>query len=375
MNKLKNLKCITPLAFGGHGKDYIIDLLADVLDKETKSFSFSDGFKYIIAESMPEELLNNIKSQIKESDYNHNGFQQKEVKELTLEEKYHLNEYLKNDRNDITVFGDLNMREIMIFLMGKNFIQKIDPFFKVKLTCLYGIENYNDKTLFVANSTRYEEEILFTALLNTKSSPTHFFKDFITLNKINDPYQKVSQLFLNLVVNYDLSNVDTQFLQNLNMNICKSYEKLENNHSTNPDKKILTELKDIKSKLLNTNKDSVMLEKYGIIHVFRSLLPRINNIDDNNYLEHIKTYNKLNDEEFKVFLYKYKKIYSGFNLEFNLDNVFKYGAVRVNPLDASENALNAYKRKAILNVPDMDKDTLTEQLNKIFNKKKYKHGK
>lgn len=370
MDKLSKLKCITPLAYGGHGKDYIISLFSDLLNKEVKPFSFSDGFKYIIANSLNEEQFNLIKKSITDKEYNYNNFQEKSFNELTLQDKYHFNEYLKNERNDIPVLGDLNMREVMIYFMGKNFIQKIDPQFKVKLTCLYGIEEYNENTLFVANSTRYKEEIIFCSLLNTKNDPIKFFKDFIANNYVEDVYKKVSDLFLELRMIYDFELKDILFLNNLNQNICFAYEQIHQIKSSehyNIDK----ELKLIEKKILNTKSDSDYLSKYGIIHIFRSLVPRDNSVNEENYLVKMKEYNKMNnsDIEFDHFISKYKNIYEGFGLPFNLSNIKKYGTVRVNPLDASENNLNEFKRKAILNIPDMDSDNLKLQLNKIFQEK------
>lgn len=355
IEKLKKLNVITPLAFAGHGKDYIVELLSKLTNRKTETLSFSDGMKKIIAAAANKEFILNIKKQL-----NDNEIERFDTK--NQDGIFELFEYLKNEKPNVTVFMDLNMRDFMIFIMGHSYLLDIDPNFKVKLACLDAIEKLkkNDNLLFVANSTRYEDELLFTFALNQSKDPIEFFQNYISSINIPNFSEKNIQKNLDVRLNYQLKNYETEFLYQIFLLLEEknsAFLKYENN-AINKDE-FLSFIKKQKAKYLSsTNYEKVF--EYGVIHIYRPLLPRVHRkIDDID--KAIIDYTHITTEELDLI----KQQYAYYNIEFNQSNIEQLGFLRSNPFNESETTLNRYKPIAILNHYNIDTESLRQQFKKI----------
>lgn len=343
--KLNNLNCITPIAYAGHGKDYVSDLITRIIDRPTYELSFSDPIKHIMAESFTSEHVKLLREQAPE----YTG----------SDDMYEFQEYLKNERHDIAVFDGLNMRDLMIYLMGDRFLLRADPNIKVKLSCQAAIEELekNEDTLFLANSTRYEEEILFTFLLNNAEDPKSFFKNYIGSHQDDDNINQLNQRALNTLVQHSLDEHAKDFLSTFSYKVCSKMYDL--NQYEKPEINFKSQQKKLTAQYAHSNDYEKMLA-FGVFHIFRPLIKRgTYEIDDLD--QTIKDYTKIDQTE----LDKIKKNYNRYNIDFTLENIDTFGFLRSNPHDKSERILMLYKGLAILNEHGLNEKGLENQIQKI----------
>jgi hypothetical protein len=316
-------------ASAGHGKDYTTEIIQKSSEEKTEIISFSETIKFIVSRN----LNYNIQKQFPKNTH-------QEILDI-----------LKNDRHDIKIIGNLNMRAFLQNFMGDNILRKINPTINILFTAQKMKESLleNNDTIFLCNDNRYENEQEFLLKFNQieKESKIDYLNDYIKENQ-----SKMEDLnILNFLENElnKISNQDNTYKSMIIrdfMTIHSKTRKYQEPKQNGFQKNILKDFnyEDISNMSI---KEGLNM---GIINIFRPLIPLDTN--KNTKLNEIKSiiedFHSISKKEIE----NISKNYSNFNIDFNIENIKKYGFLRADPNHISEKILNKRKPEYILNLPE-----------------------
>lgn len=324
-------------AAAGHGKDYTKDLIEDILKIETIKLHFAQKAKEIIAKGI----------------FRESG---------TLEDKVDkLNDY-KDNKLDTPVIGEANMRRTLQVILGdviRNINPEIHALFvlkKIEKNLLNG-----EDTTFVCTDNRYknEQELLYPInLLQTKETKIDYIRWQIQENKTKINDIQILEKFENLTKDLIKTQKDSNTLNKIKLSFLKENQEISETQKPNQDFNEF--FNDIDFKKIGVLSKEEGLEK-GLINVFRPLLdPEMTKFKDIDYS--IIEYNKITKEE----LEQIKENYKRFNIDFEIENIKKYGFLRAYWNHLSETDLNGRKPEAFLNIPNWNERDLKTRLTELL---------
>lgn len=329
-------KVIILTAYAGHGKDFALEQIKKI-DKNYKKIAFADKFKEIIAKNLPNKVLSNFSDKMSPIEI--------------------VNE-LKDNRPDILISGNLNMRDFLRKMLGDT-IREIEP----DIHCLYTIKDIeknlvkNPNTKFVCTDNRYVNEQDYLIQINQYKNTSDIL-DFIRCS-IKEKADSIDIIKADKIFDKHFPEKD-KFLKDIRTDFLKSINDLKMTEKPRDSFSIL------KIKNINLNNETLnsAFNKYGVVGIFRPLIPTDKNPTTKKELfKEINKFTGLNFDEIEKIKEKYEK---NCELSFNLDNIKKYGFIRTSPFHLSESSLEAANRKpssVILNIPDK---TGTNLYNKIL---------
>ena len=312
-------------AAAGHGKDYTMSILEEVVGQETTKIFFAEKAKNIIATSLKKEFLTETK---------------------TDAEKENVLNHLKDNDFTSNVFGKLNMRETLQLMLG-DIIRTINPQIHVLFT-LKKIEQElkkGSKNLLVCTDNRYknEQEGLYPLnLMNNNEERIDYIHWKINQHKTPMSDLEILSLFDKLTEKLDLDEKDIEMLRKIKLKFVKEVNIINETQQSKNDYSDFVENIDYNNISQLSSREA--FEK-GLINVFRPLVHK--NVKEENLEEEIIKYNKMSNKDFETI----KNNYGHYEIEFNVENVLKYGFLRANPKHPSETDLEGRKPQAILNTP------------------------
>jgi hypothetical protein len=346
--KMSTSPCIYIIqAFAGHGKDYTREILEEIIKKETKKIHFAKNAKEMIASSLKKKLVKNL---------------------TTNNEKLDKLNHLKDDCLDIKVLGDKNAREMMQLILG-DVIRTLNP----EIHALFALKEMEKELLksspriMICTDNRYknEQELVYPVnLLESKEDKIDYIRWRIQKHKTNYSNIEVLELFDSLTKSSIKDKSDADMLNKIKMKLVNEIEIL--NNTSKPDNDFTDFIESIDFNKIDNYSTAEGLEK-GLINVFRPLLPE--DFKGQNYEDIIKTYNKINNED----LDKIKFYYEKSNVDFNIENIKKFGYLRADPNHSSECDLNGRKPEALRNIPMWEKNNINKLLKTIFKESQKKN--
>jgi hypothetical protein len=321
--------------YAGHGKDTAKNIMFQNYDNLFKEISMAETLKF------------NATSLITDN-----------FRELTGQEnKLDALNAMKDLHPDVEFFAGLSTRSFLQKL-GTEYYRAIYDDIHANFVALK-VLNYLENTerqdvVFVACDVRFPNELNF--MLKMSQLKNDDLKDYLRflLNNVKDSLPNEEKFISHFedVFNVDRKNEGSKLILS---SILSNIELLNNT------KENLKEWKLDSPSTANMSKDEAI--KYGLLHVFRPILnPNITydqNLKSKDIVEEIKKYTGLEYGKIADVM-KYYKISE---VDFNIENIVKYGYVRADLRHPSENAINNIKPEAILSTPLKDNLFESELLN------------
>lgn len=338
----------------GHGKDYVLNSLSNIIKKNIIPLSFSKTIKSIIAKNLPEHVKKEF------SDKN-------EIETLNI---------LKDERHDINVYGNMNMRKFLQVFLGNEVLRKINPNINMLLTAQFmkeKIQNNND-FIFICSDNRYANEQEFLLKFNqvSENEKTFFLDDFIYNNKTKYNTFEIIEIIENGLKNQTLSKEDQNYMNKLTTDFIKLNQTLSNIEQPNKSYSDILNNFDFQSIGNMSQKEGLNI---GIINIFRPILPQDFNVNSSKQeiKKSIMDFTNLSLIEVN----KIEESYNKFNIDFNVENIQKYSFLRADPNHISERQLDGRKPEAFLNNPEHSnlisiQEQIKNTLNNIKKEKKNK---
>ena len=329
-------------AFAGHGKDYTREVLESIIKEDTKKIHFAKNAKEMIALSLKKKIIKNLS---------------------TSEEKLEKLNDLKDNFLDVKVLGNKNAREMMQLILG-DVIRTLNP----EIHALFALKEMekellkNKPKIMICTDNRYknEQELVYPVnLLDNNKERVDYIRWRIHKHKTNYSNLEILDLFDKLTKDSIVDKEDIDMLNKIKMKLVNEIDILNNT------KLPVNDFSDFISNVDFDSIDNYSIQKglqEGLINVFRPLLPLKNNTNNNTLKEDIKSYNKFNDKDIDKIVFYYKKS----NINFNVNNVEKYGFLRADPNHLSECDLNGRKPESLRNVPFWEKENINDKLNFLF---------
>lgn len=326
--KISNKNALILNATAGHGKDYVLDSLPELLQKDIIPVSFSKPVKEMVANNLPDN--------IKELFPNHSNME--------------ILNTLKDDRHDIYVFGDMNMRKFLQVFLGNEVLRGVNQDINMLLTAQLmkeQVEN-NDNFVFVCSDNRYANEQEFLLKFNqvSQDEKTDFLNNFMFNNKTQHNDFQIIEKIENGLKEEIKSAQDSHYLHALITNFLKAHKPLTKVQETKQDYSNTLNDFDYQSIGNMNQKEGFNL---GVINIFRPLVP--DNVNSLSTVQDIKQaamrFNNLSLEDVN----NIEENYNRFGLDFNYENVNKYSFLRADPSHPSERQLDGRKPEAFINNP------------------------
>lgn len=343
----KNPTIYIIMAAAGHGKDYVKELIESELDKRSIEIKFAEKAKIIIANSLKSKFIK---------------------PEMKVEEKIDILNDLKDNKMSTKVLGEENMRKMLQIILG-DVIRTVNPDLHA-LFALKKIEENLEKgneNLFICTDNRYinEQKFLYPInLLQTKEEKIDYIRWTIHENKTKSSDNEILELFDKLTKKHVKDGSDELMLNKIKMKFVNEDNKLKN--TKNP---VFDYYEFYKS--IDFNKIKEMSEKEGfengLINIFRPLIEKNKEyecLSTNELKEKIKEFNNISIKEVS----EVENNYNEFNIDFNYDNIVKYGFLRANPNHTSERELDGRKPKALINYPESHPDSIKNKISNFFEK-------
>ncbi len=320
------MKIIILEAYAGHGKDYAESIISKNVNSP-KKIAFADTLKEIIASNISERI--------------HSKFPDLSSLELL--------DHLKNEKFDINVYKNLNMRNFLVKLLG-GAIRDIEK----DIHCLFLIKKIETDIIdkkdhtYICTDNRYinEQNYLINININkTLEQKINYIRTKITEKLDNISIDLINDKF-NDYFGSSLNKEEDKFIKNIKRDFIYKIEQLYK--TLNPEYKIKDQCIDID--ISNLSKED-SFNKFGVIHIFRPLIPLSgisNKLNISEIKKEILSFTTLNNKQIDNVI----SVYNTNNIDFNVENIHKFGFLRTNPLHESESQLNE-KRKpkdALLNI-------------------------
>jgi hypothetical protein len=351
MEIYKKLNSLTINAAAGHGKDYTMDIINELIDIKTNKLSFSEAVKEMVAKNLPERVTGK--------------FKEKNIELLNI---------LKDERHDIKVFGNMNMRKFLQVFMGNEILRSINPSINMLFTANKMKESLlvNPDCLFVCSDNRYANEQEFLIKFNqvSKDLREDFLNDYLLKNKTILNNFEIISIIENNLSELSKDSIDDKYASRLIKTFMSEHNKLKIEDST----KIYNFdnlMKDFNYDSLSSMSKEEGL-KYGIIHVFRPLIPEGIKITFKNdqIKKEIMKYQNISDKDVN----EIENRYQDYGIKFNIENIKKYSYLRADPNHPSESQLSQRKPEAFINYPEKSNETGIEKelINILIKQKKEK---
>jgi hypothetical protein len=339
----RDITLLSIIGGAGHGKGTFKEIYLDNLSDDFKvvPVTYSNTMKRQLSMSfITDELRNNYKSVGNDLDI--------------------LN-YLKDSCPEVMVFKDLNMRDVLQTI-GTDFYREIDPDIHIRFE--YSkmlkelIKEKNKKVMFISDDTRFPNELNNALKLNTvdnKKDIQDYIKFF--LNK-TDNLPTEASMKLKMVELFDLKNSSKKEISIISKFVKTAMTDINDLKKSYIAKKDWSEIE-----VPQTGGKSV-LDGYsaGVVNIFRGIVdPEINYTKDLD--SDINKYSRLSFIEIK----KIKNQYDKSGVDWNLENIKKYGYARSNFMHYSEKALNDSKPLAIVSKPMTSKRTKKTYIEQVKN--------
>jgi hypothetical protein len=345
-------------AAAGHGKDYTMNIIEEIKGQPAEKIFFAEKAKYIIATSLKKKLIKNLNSD--------------------SEKIVQLN-YLKDNDFQTKILGNNNMRETLQLILG-DVIRGINSNIHV-LFVLKKIENNllsNGEELMICTDNRYknEQEGLYPLnLLESKEERIDYIRWKINKDKTKLTDIEILNRFDKLVENQDLSNEDIDMVNKIKRKFINELHILNDTKPSNTNFEGFVNQLDFSDISSLSTKEAF---ERGLIFVFRPLIEKNANVENfEDLVTSIKEYTKIEEKELDLMITNYKN----YKLEFNFENVNKYGYLRANPHHLSENDLEGRKPEPLLNSPAHLDNDIKSKLKFFFKEqekknmiKKYNNG-
>ena len=330
-------------ATAGHGKDYVLSSLPEILQRDIVPISFSKPIKMVIAKNLP----NKIKDM----------FPYKEDIEI-------LNT-LKDERHDVNVFGNMNMRKFLQVFLGNKVLRGINQDINLLLTAQSMKESIQNKDnfVFVCSDNRYANEQEFLLKYNQvdKDSKIEFLDNYMFNNKTQyNDFEIIEKIGLQLGSEI-LTAQDSHYLHTLTTDFLKAHMPLTKVQQTAQD--YSNTLKDFDYTTIGkmNRQEGIQL---GVINIFRPLISDTFKVNAtvNDIKQEAMRFNSLSLNEVNAI----EDNYNRYGVEFNYDNVKQYSFLRADPTHASERQLDCRKPEAFINNPkDSGLISIEEQLKSV----------
>jgi len=318
-----NTNFIYIAGYAGHGKDTVKQM---IMDKYTHDYN-----DITMAETLKENACTLILPE-------HIDITGKQSKLQALND-------LKDNYSDKIYFANLTTR-VFLQKLGTEFYRSLDENIHTKFVAnklLKTLENSNKgDVLFMATDIRFPNELNF--MLKTSQLKNDDLKDYLRfylkseIHKIPENGQIVKR-FEN-VFNVDRNDSQTKKILESVLTSVNDMKK------TNDYKKEW----DLNIPEPNGMKKEEAI-KYGYIHIFRPILDMnkeySNELKGPNLIKEIKEYTGLDTQK----ILDVAKYYNASKLEFNAENVIKYGFLRADVTHPSETAINEMKPEPIISTP------------------------
>tara|TARA_B100000700_G_scaffold267699_1_gene307827 strand:+ start:94925 stop:95995 length:1071 start_codon:yes stop_codon:yes gene_type:complete len=334
-----NNKVIILTAYAGHGKDFALEQIQKI-DNSYQKIAFADKFKEIISYNLPDEI-------------------RKQFPELS---PIDLVNELKDNQPQIHITKNLNMRDFLRKMLGDT-IRDIEP----DIHCLYTIKKIEEtlekdpQAKFVCTDNRYVNEQDYLIKINQYKKNEEVI-DFIR-HSIKEKASKINIISANQIIDNNFPEKDN-FLINIKKDFLKSINDLK---LTKDPSKNINLFPNRSINLKNKSKEKVFNE-YGVVGLFRPLVSEeVNPKNEKELISEIVNYTNLEKDEVLLIKEKYEK---NCDLEFNIDNVKKYGFIRTSPFHLSESSLEDNDRKPddiIINKPDSSGNLLYDNIFNLLN--------
>lgn len=330
-------------AYPGHGKDFTLSILSELMNTDFYQVQFALKAKQIIASALPSRF-----------------FENNDLDKVSV-----LNE-LKDKKMDLKIIGDYNMRNVLQLMLGDVF-RTINPDINILFT-LKSLEEklLNNKSNYICTDNRYRNEQEFLYPL-TKISDNEEKIDYVRWRLLNNltnfNKDQILEIFDNLTNKIILDSKDLIILNKIKINFLNENEKL---NETEKNKYDYTDfVRNIDFEQIGKMNKEEGLEN-GLIHIFRPILPINLTCENKDIINNIMEYTKFNNNEV-LFI---KNNYERYNIEFNSSNINKYGFLRADPMHLSERDLDGRKPEPFLNIPSHLENNLYEELKKQLIQKK-----
>lgn len=312
--------------YAGHGKDTAKNIMFQHYDNLFTEISMAETLKSNATLLVTDEFVN-----------------------LTGQEnKLNALNSMKDSYPDLEFYAGLSTRSFLQKL-GTEYYREIHDDIHANFVALK-VLNYLENTdrqdvVFVACDVRFPNELNF--MLKMSQLKNEDLKDYLRclLNNVKDSLPNNEKFVSHFedVFKVDRNDKRTKLILD---SILSNMELLNN---TKPN------LKDWKLESPNTaNMSKEDAIKYGLMHVFRPILnPNMTydiNLKSKDVVEEIKKYTGLEYGKIADVM-KYYKISE---VDFNVENIVKYGYLRADIRHPSENAINNVKPEAILSTPLKD---------------------
>jgi hypothetical protein len=343
MNKVPTIFIL--MASAGHGKDYVKLLIEENINKKSKDIKFAETAKEIIATSLKSKFISS---------------------DMSIDEKINKLNDLKDNHMDTKVLGEENMRKMLQIVLG-DVIREVNPNIHA-LFALKSIEEQliNDSDyLMICTDNRYvnEQELIYPInLLETKKEKVDYIRWAIDYNKTIMKTEDILNLFDKLTKPYIDDSSDQSMINKIKMKFIKENDNL--NNTTKSELNYYEFTKSINFKKIKNMSKKESFEN-GLIHIFRPLLPaneKYKNLNEESLIIAITEFNKSPKEDIK----KIKNNYEIFDINFNYENIQKYGYLRADPSHYSETALNDRKPEAFFNFPETYEENIKSEMKSFF---------
>lgn len=354
--KFSNKNTLIINGTAGHGKDYVLESIPDIIQRDIIPVSFSKTIKSIVAKNLPEH----IKEIFIDKD---------DIETLNI---------LKDERHDINVFGNMNMRKFLQVFLGNEVLRKINPNINMLLTAQSMKEDIknNDNFVFVCSDNRYTNEQEFLLKYNqvSENEKIDFLNDFIYSHKTKYNDFEIIEIIENGLKSETLCEEDQNYMSKLIIDFIKLHKPLSNINKPEQSYSNILNNFDFESIGNMSKKEGIEI---GIINIFRPILPSDFNIESNRQeiKQGIMDFANLSLIDINQIEESYKK----FNIDFNVENIQKYSFLRADPNHISERQLDNRKPEAFLNNPKDSElisiqDQIKETLKSTQKKIKQKHS-
>ena len=345
----KNPTLYILMASAGHGKDYVKELIENELDKKSIEIKFAEKAKEIIATSLKSKFINS---------------------DMSLEDKIDKLNDLKDNQMSTKVLGNENMRKMLQVILG-DVIRTVNPNIHALFALKKIEENLenDENSFFICTDNRYinEQEFIYPInLLSTNEEKIDYIRWTINEYQTTKDSNEILELFDKLTKPYIKDSSDESMLNKIKMKFINENNKLKETKNAK-----LDYYEFIKS--INFDKIKEMSQKEGfekgLINVFRPLLEENESYKSLNKEElknKIKEFNNISEEK----LNEIESNYNQFDIEFNYENIKKYGFLRANPNHPSERELDNRKPEALINYPEYHSLSIKNKISSFFEKEK-----
>ncbi len=335
-------------AYPGHGKDFCLSLLKDITGNDFNQIQLALKAKEIIAESLSKKYI-----------------------EGNENDKISVLNDLKDKKMDVNVVSDVNMRGLLQIILGdvfRNINSNINTLFTLKKL---EEDLINNKVNFICTDNRYknEQEFLYPlTFLISNEEKIDYIRWRILENLTKYSQIEILDIFENLTKKINKNSEDSIMLNKIKMNFIKMNEKLNTTLDYKKDYSAFVSSINFKD-IGNMSKEEGL--KHGLIHIFRPIIP-INYIDNGEDIkEVIKRYTLMKNEEI-LFI---ENNYNRYKIDFNVNNIHKYGFLRADPTHLSERDLDGRKPAPFFNIPFHLERNLKEELSECLIEEKKNNNK